>query len=87
MNCPTALNAPYRRKLTGRTKDQNVGYIAEYLTAFGIDLKEVLVVGDEERAIDDALRAQHELVRDAQKLAQALERVRRAHGENRVRVP
>jgi hypothetical protein len=33
--------------LSGRTKDQN-GYIAEYLTAVGIDLKEVRVVGDEE---------------------------------------
>ena len=41
--------------LSGRTKDQNVGYIAEYLTALGIDLKEVRVVGDEERAIVDAL--------------------------------
>ena len=36
--------------LSGRTKDQNIGYIAEYLTAVGIDLKEVRVVGDEERA-------------------------------------
>jgi hypothetical protein len=36
--------------LSGRTKGQNVGYIAEYLTALGIDLKEVRVVGDEERA-------------------------------------
>src|SRR5262245_2475840 len=43
--------------LSGRTKDQNVGYIAEYLTAVGIDLKEVRVVGDEERAIIDALNA------------------------------
>jgi len=43
--------------LSGRTKDQNVGYIAEYLTALGIDLKEVRVVGDEERAIVDALNA------------------------------
>jgi hypothetical protein len=34
--------------LSGRTKDQNIGYIAEYLTAVGIDLKEVRVVGDEE---------------------------------------
>jgi molybdopterin-biosynthesis enzyme MoeA-like protein len=25
--------------LSGRTKDQNVGYIAEYLMALGIDLK------------------------------------------------
>ena len=43
--------------LSGRTKDQNIGYIAEYLTAPGIDLKEVRVVGDEERAIVDALNA------------------------------
>jgi molybdopterin-biosynthesis enzyme MoeA-like protein len=43
--------------LSGRTKDQNIGYIAEYLTAIGIDLKEVRVVGDEERAIVDALNA------------------------------
>src|SRR5262245_57150063 len=41
--------------LSGRTKDQNIGYIAEYLTAVGIDLKEVRVVGDEESAILDAL--------------------------------
>src|SRR5437773_5061682 len=43
--------------LSGRTKDQNIGYIAEYLTAVGIDLKEVRVVGHEERAIVDALDA------------------------------
>src|SRR5215472_8707143 len=40
-------------------KDQNIGYVAEYLTALGIDLKEVRVVGDEERAIVDA--AQHHI--------------------------
>jgi molybdenum cofactor synthesis domain-containing protein len=43
--------------LSGRTKDQNISYIAEYLTALGMDLKEVRVVGDEERAIVDALNA------------------------------
>ena len=43
--------------LSGRTRDQNVGCIAEYLTAVGIDLKEVRVVGDEESAIVDALNA------------------------------
>src|SRR5260370_23200350 len=43
--------------LSGRTKDQNIGYIAQYLTALGIDLKEVRVVGDEGRAIVDALNA------------------------------
>jgi molybdopterin-biosynthesis enzyme MoeA-like protein len=43
--------------LSGRTKDQNISYIAEYLTAVGIDLKEVRVVGDEETANVDALNA------------------------------
>ena len=43
--------------LSGRTKDQNIGHVAEYLTAVGIDLKEVRVVGDEEGAIVDALNA------------------------------
>jgi molybdopterin-biosynthesis enzyme MoeA-like protein len=43
--------------LSGRTKDQNIGYIAQYLTAVGIDLKEVRVVSDEERAIIEALNA------------------------------
>jgi molybdenum cofactor synthesis domain-containing protein len=43
--------------LSGRTKDKNIGYIAEYLTALGIDLNEVRVVGDEETAIVDALNA------------------------------
>jgi molybdenum cofactor synthesis domain-containing protein len=43
--------------LSGRTKDKNIGYIAEYLTAVGIDLTEVRVVGDDETAIVDALNA------------------------------
>jgi molybdenum cofactor synthesis domain-containing protein len=43
--------------LSGRTKDKNIGYIADYLTAIGIDLKEVRVVSDEETAIVDALNA------------------------------
>jgi molybdenum cofactor synthesis domain-containing protein len=43
--------------LSGRTKDKNIGYIAEYLTAIGIDLKEVRVVPDEEDEIVDALNA------------------------------
>ena len=41
--------------LSGRTKDKNIGYIAEYLTAIGIDLKEVRVVG---RGGRDRRRAQ-----------------------------
>jgi molybdenum cofactor synthesis domain-containing protein len=43
--------------LSGRTKDKNIGYIAEYLTALGIDLIEVRIVGDKEAAIVDALNA------------------------------
>jgi len=43
--------------LSGRTKDKNIGYIADFLTAIGIDLKEVRVVADEAAAIVDALNA------------------------------
>jgi molybdenum cofactor synthesis domain-containing protein len=43
--------------LSGRTKDKNIGYIAEYLTALGIDLMEVRVVADNEAGIVDALNA------------------------------
>jgi Probable molybdopterin binding domain len=38
-------------------KDKNIGYIAEYLSALGIDLTEVRVVGNEEGAIVDAINA------------------------------
>src|SRR5690242_11593114 len=43
--------------LSGRTKDKNIGYIAEYLTAMGVDLREVRVVPDVESEIVDALNA------------------------------
>ncbi len=43
--------------LSGRTKDKNIGYIADYMTALGIDLKEVRVVSDDEHAIVSALNA------------------------------
>lgn len=43
--------------LSGRTKDKNIGYIAEYLTAIGIDLSEVRVVPDVEDEIVAALNA------------------------------
>jgi molybdenum cofactor synthesis domain-containing protein len=43
--------------LSGRTKDKNIGYIAEYLTSIGIDLREVRVVADDENAIVEALNA------------------------------
>jgi molybdenum cofactor synthesis domain-containing protein len=43
--------------LSGRTKDKNIGFIADYLTAIGIDLKEVRVISDDETAIVEALNA------------------------------
>src|SRR6516164_9709725 len=43
--------------LSGRTKDKNIGFVAEYLTAIGIDLKEVRVVPDEEPEIVAAVNA------------------------------
>jgi len=48
--------------LSGRTKDKNIGYIAEYLTNIGVDLREVRVVPDVEEEIIAALntlRARH----------------------------
>jgi molybdenum cofactor synthesis domain-containing protein len=48
--------------LSGRTKDKNIGYIAEYLTEVGIDLREVRVVPDVEDEIVaaiDALRGRY----------------------------
>ncbi len=43
--------------LSGRTKDKNIGYIAEYLTGLGIDLREVRVVPDEMDEIVAAVQA------------------------------
>ena len=43
--------------LSGRTKDANLGYIADYLTVVGIDLKEARVVSDEQADIVAALNA------------------------------
>ncbi len=43
--------------LSGRTKDKNIGYIADHLTAIGIQLKEVRVVPDEEVEIVGAVNA------------------------------
>ena len=37
--------------LSGRTKDKNIGYIADHCTAIGIQVKEVRVVPDEEPEI------------------------------------
>lgn len=43
--------------LSGRTKDRNVGYIAEYLTNIGIQLSEVRIVADVEERIVEAVNA------------------------------
>jgi molybdenum cofactor synthesis domain-containing protein len=43
--------------LSGRTKDKNIGYIAQFLTELGIDLREVRVVRDSEDDIVAALNA------------------------------
>jgi molybdenum cofactor synthesis domain-containing protein len=46
--------------LSGRTKDKNLGFIADYLTALGIDLKEARCVGD---TTDDIVAAVNALRR------------------------
>jgi molybdenum cofactor synthesis domain-containing protein len=43
--------------LSGRTKDKNLGFIADYLSALGIDLKEARVVSDQEEEIANAVNA------------------------------
>ncbi|MHA1548942.1 MAG: molybdopterin-binding protein, partial [Alphaproteobacteria bacterium] len=37
--------------LSGRTKDKNIGHIAERMTEIGVDLREVRVVADIEAEI------------------------------------
>jgi len=51
--------------LSGRTQDTNTNYIARFLAALGIDLREVRVVGDVEEEIVaalNALRARYDLI-------------------------
>ncbi len=51
--------------LSGRTKDKNLGYIAEYLARIGVDVREARVVPDVEAEIIaalDALRARYDYV-------------------------
>lgn len=43
--------------LSGRTKDKNIGHLADVMTLAGIDLKEVRIVGDEPADIGDAVNA------------------------------
>jgi molybdenum cofactor synthesis domain-containing protein len=51
--------------LSGRTKDRNLGFIADYLTALGVDLREARCVADDEDdivAAVNALRARYTYV-------------------------
>ena len=43
--------------LSGRTKDKNIGFLADYLTSLGIDLKEVRIVPDEKPEIVGAVNS------------------------------
>ena len=43
--------------LSGRTKDRNIGHLADIMTAIGIDLKEVRIVPDDEDEIVAAVNA------------------------------
>ncbi len=43
--------------LSGRTKDKNIGFVADRLTEIGVDLKEVRIVPDEQDRIVEAVRA------------------------------
>jgi molybdenum cofactor synthesis domain-containing protein len=43
--------------LSGRTKDKNIGHLADMLTMVGIDLRDVRIVADDEEAIVEAVNA------------------------------
>jgi molybdenum cofactor synthesis domain-containing protein len=43
--------------LSGRTKDRNIGHLADIMTAIGIDLREVRIVPDDEEEIVAAVNA------------------------------
>lgn len=46
--------------LSGRTKDRNIGHVAEVFTSLGISLREVRVIGDERDEIIDAVNVLRE---------------------------
>lgn len=51
--------------LSGKTKDKNIGYVAEALQSHGIRLREARIIGDQEEAIIDAVnnfRARYDYV-------------------------
>lgn len=43
--------------LSGRTRDRNIGHLANVMTVSGIELREVRIVGDDEAMIVEALNA------------------------------
>ncbi len=43
--------------LSGRIREKNAGHLAAVVTAIGIDLKEIRIVGDDEAAIIEAVNA------------------------------
>ena len=43
--------------LSGRTRDKNIGHLAQTLTSVGINLREVRIVADEQSEIVDAVNA------------------------------
>lgn len=43
--------------LSGRTKDRNIGHLAEIMTAIGIELREVRIVADDQNDIAGAVNA------------------------------
>jgi molybdenum cofactor synthesis domain-containing protein len=61
MSTPTTVTAAVLvigdEILSGRTKDRNIGYIAEYLAKVGVDVREARVVPDIEEEIVAALNA------------------------------
>lgn len=57
MTLTAAMLAIGDELLSGRTKDRNIGYLADFLTLNGIDLKEVRIVADDNDAIVAAVNA------------------------------
>ncbi|MBT9587705.1 competence/damage-inducible protein A [bacterium] len=57
VNCPTAaLVIIGQELLSGKVKDENVGYLTQQLYALGVEVKRVLFVCDDEGDIVEALR-------------------------------
>ena len=61
MDAPAAVTAAVLtigdEILSGRTKDRNIGYIAEYLARIGVDVREARIVPDVDEEIVAALNA------------------------------